>query len=53
MAATMHGWYEFWMANFFVAGSAFGIIALIVMVRGVRDLRQMFTNLREQAKRPQ
>ena len=53
MAATMHAWYEFWMASFFVAGSAFAVIALIVLVRGLRDLRDMFANLREQARRPQ
>ena len=49
----MNAWYEFWMANFFVAGSAFAVIALIVFVRGLSDLRQMFANLREQARRPQ
>ncbi len=40
-------WYYFWLANFLVAGSAFAIIAAIVMVRGTRDLREMFTSLRD------
>lgn len=52
MAATMNGWYYFWMANFMVAGSAFAVITLIVLVRGLRDLREMFANLRAEAERP-
>lgn len=52
MAATMNGWYYFWMANFMVAGSAFTVITLIVLVRGLRDLREMFANLRAEAERP-
>jgi hypothetical protein len=39
-------WYDFWVLNFVVAGSAFLVIALIVFVRGIGDLRQMFTRLR-------
>lgn len=48
----MNAWYEFWMANFFVAGSAFAVITVIVLVRGLGDLRQMFTDLRKQARHP-
>lgn len=48
----MNGWYYFWMANFMVAGSAFAVITLIVLVRGLRDLREMFANLRAEAERP-
>ena len=33
----MNGWYYFWMANFVLAGSAFAVITLIVLVRGLRD----------------
>lgn len=51
-SAIMNGWYEFWMANLFVAGSAFAIITIIVLVRGLRDLREMFANLRAQGQRP-
>ena len=59
----MNGWYYFWMANFLLAGSAFALISLIVLVlglrdlremfAGLRDLREMFANLRTEAHRPQ
>ncbi len=39
-------WYLFWLANFALAGSAFVIITLIVLVRGIGDLREMFSRLR-------
>ena len=42
----MTAWYYFWMTSFFLAGSAFAIIAAVVLVRGIGDLRQMLTNLR-------
>lgn len=42
----MIGWYYFWIACFFAAGSAFAFIAVVVMVRGIADLRQMFAGLR-------
>ena len=48
----MNAWYYFWMGNFVVAGSAFGVITLIVLVLGLRDLREMFVNLRAEAQRP-
>jgi hypothetical protein len=41
----MHGWYLFWMANFVVAGSAFAVITLVVLVRGWRDLKELFASL--------
>ncbi len=44
-------WYYFWVANFVVAGSAFLVIALIVTVHGIGDLRQMFASLREERER--
>jgi len=49
----MNYWYYFWIANFVLAGSAFAAITLIVLVRGLRDLRDMFANLRAEAQRPQ
>jgi hypothetical protein len=49
---TMIGWYYFWMANFLVAGSAFAVITVIVMVRGLRDLREMFAGLRAEVQPP-
>jgi hypothetical protein len=47
----MNAWYFFWMANFVIAGTAFAVIAAIVAVRGLKDLRDMFANLRAEAKR--
>ena len=47
----MKGWYYFWMANFVIAGTAFAVIAIVVAIRGVKDLREMFANLRAEAKR--
>jgi hypothetical protein len=47
----MNAWYIFWMANFFIAGSAFAVIALIVLVRGVKDLRDMLAGLRAEANK--
>ncbi len=38
------------MANFLIAGSAFAVIAAIVLVRGLRDLREMFTSLRNETE---
>ena len=49
---TMNAWYYFWMANFLLAGSAFAVITVVVLVRGLRDLREMFANLRAEARRP-
>ncbi len=48
----MNGWYYFWMANLVISGSAFAIIALITLVRGIQDLREMFANLRAEAQEP-
>lgn len=47
----MNAWYFFWMANFVIAGTAFAVIAIVVAFRGVKDLREMFSNLRAAAKR--
>ena len=49
----MSGWYYFWMANSLLAGSAFAVITLIVLVLGLRDLREMFAGLRAEARWPQ
>ena len=46
----MNAWYFFWMANFVIAGSAFAVIAIVVAIRGVKDLREMFANLRAESK---
>ncbi len=42
----MDAWYYFWITAFLIAGSAFAIIAAIVLVRGIGDLRQMLSGLR-------
>jgi hypothetical protein len=47
----MNAWYFFWMANFVIAGTAFAVIAVIVLIRGLKDLREMFANLRAEANR--
>ncbi len=44
-------WYYFWVANFILAGSAFAIIAVVVMIGGVGDLKRMFAGLREEQSR--
>lgn len=44
-------WYVVWMTCFFVAGSAFAVIAAIVTVRGIGDLRQMLRDLRANRRR--
>jgi len=44
-------WYYFWTVNFIVAGSAFAVITLIVLVRGTKDLRDMFARLKESESR--
>ena len=40
-------WYYFWTINFIVAGLAFVLITILVMVRGTQDLRSLFGRLRE------
>lgn len=48
----MIAWFYFWTASFIVSGGAFVIIALIVLVRGIQDLRVMFRNLRHNSEAP-
>ncbi len=43
----MSFWAGFWTINFIVAGSAFALIAAVVAIRGVADLRAMLAALRE------
>ena len=42
----MTGWYYFWTVSFIVAGAAFAFITVVVLVLGIRDLREMFSRLR-------
>ena len=41
----MSFWIWFWTINFAVAGTAFAVIAVIVAIRGVGDLRAMLAAL--------
>ena len=43
---SAHYWYLFWTANLMIAGSAFLIITVVVMIRGIGDLKGMFVRLR-------
>jgi len=43
---SAHYWYLFWTANLVIAGSAFLIITVVVMIRGIGDLKGMFVRLR-------
>jgi len=45
----MKYWFYFWIFCFTVAGSAFALIALIVVARGTADLQEMFTRLESHA----
>ncbi len=44
-------WEYFWLLNFIVAGSAFAIIAAVVTVKGVGDLREMLRLLDQDSHR--
>ena len=48
----MRFWYWFWTGNFIVAGSAFVLIALVVAVGGVADLRRMLEALKREGRGP-
>jgi hypothetical protein len=41
-------WAGFWTINFIIAGGAFALIALVVGIRGVADLRAMLKALRDE-----
>ncbi len=41
-----NSWYYFWTANFLIASFFFVVIALVVLVRGVGELREMLKDLR-------
>lgn len=41
-------WELFWTLNLLIAGTAFAFITVVVTVKGVKDLRQWFGNLRRQ-----
>jgi hypothetical protein len=43
---TAEAWYYFWTAAFLVSGSSFALIAVVVMVRGIEDLRALIDVLK-------
>jgi hypothetical protein len=43
-------WYYFWTVNFVVSGTVFAVITLVVLVRGSKDLLDMFARLREKQR---
>ena len=43
---SAYHWYLFWTANLVIAGSAFFINTVVVLIRGIADLRGMFARLR-------
>lgn len=46
MTAAAFWWY-FWCAWFVLAGSSFALIAAVVLVRGIADLREMIRILEQ------
>jgi hypothetical protein len=43
---SAHYWYLFWTANLVIAGFPFFVITVVIMIRGIGDLRGMFARLR-------
>ena len=44
----MNYWLIFWTVSLVIAGVSFAVITAIVMVKGYKDLRLMFSRLAEQ-----
>lgn len=42
----MRSWLTFWTLWLLVAGASFAAISVVVIVKGARDLRDMFTGLK-------
>ena len=40
-------WYYFWIVAFVIAGTAFALIAAVVLVRGIGDLRALIELLKQ------
>ena len=41
----MSRWLYFWVANLILAGLTFALITVVVIVRGIGDLKEMFRRL--------
>jgi hypothetical protein len=44
-------WAQFWLASFVLAFGAFALISLVIAVRGVAEIRELFTALEEERRR--
>jgi hypothetical protein len=44
-------WVPFWLATFVVAFLAFSLISLVIAVRGVGEIRELFSALEEERRR--
>ncbi|HEX9186842.1 MAG TPA: hypothetical protein VGB87_07215 [Vicinamibacteria bacterium] len=44
-------WSAFWLASFVVAFLAFSLISLLVAVRGVAEIRELFAALEDERRR--
>ena len=44
-------WTLVWLATFVVAFLAFGLISLVIAVRGVGEIRELFSALEEERRR--
>lgn len=44
-------WALLWLATFAVAFLAFGLISLVIAVRGVAEIRELFSALEEERRR--
>lgn len=46
-------WALFWLVTFVVAFGGFSLISLVIAVRGVAEIRELFTALDEERRRRQ
>jgi hypothetical protein len=46
-------WAHFWLAAFTLAFGGFTLISLVIAVRGVAEIRELFTALDEERRRKQ
>ena len=44
-------WALFWLATFIVAFGAFSLISLVIAVRGVAEIRELFSALEAERRR--
>jgi hypothetical protein len=44
-------WAAFWLGAFVVAFGAFSLISLVIAVRGVAEIRELFSALEEEKRR--